>query len=366
MGSHAEPARVSVRRPEAAADPGRWSHPARSGSRASGKQEPGRRAAQRAGPAPAGLARGQWTRSPCLRICGRPRPGRPAVGTDGRGRILAPSFCATGTHLRPVRWSGRPDGSAHRSTAAGRRDRVRAAGAAADGGGRIRRSSRRAHDVGHTTHDRPGSRAGGAYHRDCRDGRRGQDRVAVHWAHRVAQRFPDGQLYVDLRGFGPTRASMDPTEAIGVFSTRSACRRADSGQPARAGRAVPQPAVRQTGARRAGQRVRRRPGPPAVARRSRVRGGRDQPRPDDRAGRDRRCRPVAPGPVAGRGCAAMLARRIGTPGGRGARRGGELIARCARLPLALAVVGARAVTRPGTTLASLAARLRETPRPWMP
>ena len=45
----------------------------------------------------------------------------------------------------------------------------------------------------------------------------GKTALAIHFGRQVAKRFPDGQLYVNLRGRDPGQQSMEPAEALGYL-----------------------------------------------------------------------------------------------------------------------------------------------------
>ena len=192
----------------------------------------------------------------------------------------------------------------------------------------------------------------------------GKTALAVHWAHRVTAHFPDGQLYVNLQGFAPAGAAVAPGEAVRGFLEAFGvpAERVPADLPARAGlyRSV-----------LAGQRV-------LVVL--------------DNARDVEQVRPLLPGSP---GCLAivtsrnqltsliaaegahpltlgllpaadardLLTRRLGA-----GRVAGEpdavtdIIAGCARLPLALTIAAARAAARAGFPLTVFAAELRDATR----
>ena len=192
----------------------------------------------------------------------------------------------------------------------------------------------------------------------------GKTALAVWWAHQVAGRFPDGQLYVNLRGFGPQGDVVDPESAVRRFLEAL-------GLPQER---IPDTVQAQTGMYRsllAGKRV-------LVML--------------DNARDATQVRPLLPGSP---GCLALVTSRdqlTGLVAVEGARllplglmtsqeacdlltrrlgearmaedpeSAGEIVRSCARLPLALAIVAARAVIRPSFPLAVIAAELRQATR----
>ncbi|WP_203913295.1 AfsR/SARP family transcriptional regulator [Rhizocola hellebori] len=45
----------------------------------------------------------------------------------------------------------------------------------------------------------------------------GKTALATHWAHRIAPSYPDGQLYLNLRGFDPGSNPIEPLDALARF-----------------------------------------------------------------------------------------------------------------------------------------------------
>jgi DNA-binding SARP family transcriptional activator/tetratricopeptide (TPR) repeat protein len=188
----------------------------------------------------------------------------------------------------------------------------------------------------------------------------GKTTLAVHWAHSVRDRFPDGQLYVNLRGFDPTGSPVIPVEAVlgfleafhvpgdripttleaqaGLYRSLLANRRVlvvlDNAHDAEQVRALL-------------------PGSPGslalVTSRDRLDGL-------VVAGAD----PIPVDLLDDAEAHALLRARLGAE--RVAAEPAaveEIIGLCAHLPLALAVVAARAATHPGFGLAALAEQLRD-------
>jgi len=188
----------------------------------------------------------------------------------------------------------------------------------------------------------------------------GKTALAVLFAHRVAGLFPDGQLYADLRGFGPSGDPVPPARVMRGFLDALGV----------APQTVPADVDAQAGLYRS------------------VLAGRRMLVVLDNARDAAQVRPLLPGSA---GCLVLVTSRsqlAGLAAVEGARllplgllteqearellagRLGagrveaeseavtELIRLCARLPLALAITAARAAARPDQPLAALAAELR--------
>ncbi|HEU4422867.1 MAG TPA: tetratricopeptide repeat protein [Pilimelia sp.] len=190
----------------------------------------------------------------------------------------------------------------------------------------------------------------------------GKTALAVHWAHQVAGRFPDGQLYADLRGFDPGGPSVQPADVIRGFLDalgiptaripRDLPEQVNLYRSVLAGRRV---LVLLDNARDAAQVRLLLPGGPGclvvVTSRNQlgslvaVEGA----------------HPVVLDLLTPGEARDLLARRLGA-----ARIAAEpeavdqIIGRTARLPLALAIVAARAATNPALSLADIASKLGET------
>jgi len=189
----------------------------------------------------------------------------------------------------------------------------------------------------------------------------GKTALVVHWAHQVAGAFPDGSLYVNLRGYDPAGTRMDPGEALETFLLALGV----------AAHAVPEGLEAQAALYRSVLAERR----VLIVL--------------DNAGDTEQVRPLLPGAsgclvlVTSRSRLTGLVVRYGavpfTLGLLGVEESRELLARrigrhrvdaepraadvvvelCARLPLALAIVAARAAYRPGFRLAAVVEELRE-------
>ena len=154
----------------------------------------------------------------------------------------------------------------------------------------------------------------------------GKTALAVHAAHRMRADFPDGQLYVNLRGYAPG----PPLSAVDVLPRflRALGTEPESGAagPGRAGGDVPVDADRPARAPAARQRLLRRADPAAAARFTRLRGAGDLPRHPARPRRVARGVERAPRrarPVRDQGAARRHPRRGrgGVPVGRRGRAG---------------------------------------------
>lgn len=191
----------------------------------------------------------------------------------------------------------------------------------------------------------------------------GKTALAVHWAHRAADHFTDGQLYVNLRGFDPAGPPMPPATAIRGFLDAL-------GVPPQRIPAAEDDQVRLYRSLLAGRRM-------LIV----LDNARDEQQVRSLIPGSPGCRVAVtsrnnlPGLVAAHGARQLtldvltedesrqlLVRRLQSEG-LAADPGvlSEVIERCARLPLALAIAAARATTGRRLSLGELVDELRHSP-----
>ncbi|HUQ56653.1 AfsR/SARP family transcriptional regulator [Lentzea sp.] len=185
----------------------------------------------------------------------------------------------------------------------------------------------------------------------------GKTSLAVHWAHQAAERFPDGQLYVNLHGFGPSGAAVSPGDALLRFLSALDVPRAKvphdlAGQSALLRDALADKRMlmvldNATDADQVEPLLPRTPGTHVVIT------SRTELRPAD-------AHSLPLGLLPPDDARELLAARIGHERVRAEPEAVDtVVRRCARLPLALAVAGARAATQPEFPLAALADELAD-------
>jgi len=189
----------------------------------------------------------------------------------------------------------------------------------------------------------------------------GKTALALHWAQQIAERFPDGQLYVDLRGFDPSEPPLAPSEALRAFLEALQVPRRQVPTSPSAQAALYRTLLSGTrtlvvldNARDAGQVAPLLPGAPGCL--AVVTSRNELPGLVTGAG----ARPLTLDLLDAEQAQRLLAARLG-PGHADAAAAdvAMLAGRCAGLPLALAIVAARAVSRPRHSLAALAAELAQ-------
>jgi DNA-binding SARP family transcriptional activator len=187
----------------------------------------------------------------------------------------------------------------------------------------------------------------------------GKTALALHWAHRAAARYPDGQLYANLRGFHPDGVALHPAAALGAFV--SALGTAPGALPADtdvlaahfrglvAGRRI---LIVLDNARDAEQVRPLLPGSPSclvlITSRNRLLG-----LVADGA------EPVPIGPLSDEESRELLALRLGRSRMERERQPiRELVSMAAGLPLALGIVAANAAARPARPMAAMVPQVR--------